>query len=62
MMIKTSKVYILISVGHLDLPSMSELENYHVHFLANLGISLDEIQGVATVCWFVEAHAKFTLH
>ena len=25
-------------------------------------INLDEIQYVATTCWFVEAHAKFILH
>ena len=29
-----------------------------VHFLANLSIDLDEIQYVATTCWFVKAHAK----
>ena len=29
-----------------------------VHFLAHLVIPFDEIQSVATTCWFVEAHAK----
>ena len=32
-----------------------------VHFLAKW-IDLDEIQSVATTCWFVEAHANVILH
>ena len=31
-------------------------------FLVNLRIDLDEIQYVATTCWFAEAHAKSVLH
>ena len=27
-----------------------------------LNINLNEINYVATTCWFVEAHAKFILH
>ena len=28
---------------------------------ANASIELDEIQYIATTCWFVEAHVKFIL-
>ena len=31
-------------------------------FSRNIAVDLDEIQYVATTCWFVEAHAKFILH
>ena len=66
MMIKTTKLYILISVrmtltfiqGH----SCIKNENFGVHFLANLGIDVDEFQFVGTTCWFVEAHPKVTLY
>ena len=33
-----------------------------VHFPRNFAVNLDEIQYVATTCWFIEAHAKFILH
>ena len=33
-----------------------------VHFLTNSCIDLDEMQYVATTCWFVQAHAKFILY
>ena len=33
-----------------------------VHFLANFAVDLDEIQYVATTCWFFETHANFILH
>ena len=61
MMIKTTKLYILISVwvtltviqGHSCIRN-----NLGVHFFANLSIDLDEIQYVATTCWFVEVYNK----
>ena len=31
-------------------------------FLKKFILDLDEIQYVATTCWFIEAHAKFILH
>ena len=66
MMIKTTQLYILVSVwmaltfiqGH----SCMRNKNFGVHFLANLNIDLDKIQYVATTCWFVEADAKFLFH
>ena len=36
-----------------------KINNFGVHFLANLNINLDEIQYVATTWWFVEALARF---
>ena len=39
-----------------------EMNNFGVHFLSKVIIDSDEIQYVATTCWFVEAHAKFILH
>ena len=38
------------------------MKNSGVHFLVNLRVDLDEIPSVATIFWFVEAHAKFILH
>ena len=39
-----------------------ENQNFDVHFLTNLDIHLDEIQSVATTCWFAEAYVQLTLH
>ena len=38
------------------------MENFSVHFVRNFVVDVDEIQYVATTCWFVEAHAKFILY
>ena len=59
-MIKTIKFCILISVWMtLTFIQGYSCINFGIHFLANLNIHVDEIQYVATTCWFVEAHAKF---
>ena len=72
MMIKTTKLYILISVwvilsftrGHRCirnvLKKIKKIKN-DARFLANLSIDTVEIQYVATTCWFVETHARFIL-
>ena len=39
-----------------------EISNFFVLFHINFGVDLDEIQYVATTCWFVEVHAEFILH
>ena len=66
MMVKITKLYILISVVwpwlSFKVTVSWEIQDLGVHFVANLGIDLDEIQYVATACWFVEAHAKFILN
>ena len=36
--------------------------SFDVHFLENFSVDLDEIQYVAIICWFVEAHAEFVLY
>ena len=64
-MIEITKLYILISVwmtlifiqGH----SCMRNQQFCVYFLTDLCIDLDKSQYVATICWFVEAHAKFIL-
>ena len=62
MMIEITKPYILISVWMTFMViqdhSCTRKKN-GVHFLANFSISLDEIQSLATACWFVGAHANF---
>ena len=66
MMVETTKLYILISVwmtltvirGHCCIGN----QKLRCPFSRKLKIDLDEIQSVATTCWFVEAHAKFILH
>ena len=64
MEIKTTVLYSLIAVwmtltfiqiGH----SCIQVNYFSVDFLANSSIDLDEIQYVATTCWFVEAHVTF---
>ena len=63
MMIGTTKLSIFCSVwiiltffqGH------SFMRYSKPQFLRNFAMDLDEIQSVATTCWFVEAHAKFIL-
>ena len=65
-MVETTRLYILIFVwmtltfiqGH----SYMRNKKFCVHFLGNFGVNLDEIQYVATTCWFVETHVKFILH
>ena len=71
-MIKTNMLYILVSVwmtvtfiqGHISVrkKNKKKKKNFSVHFLTNLSVDLDEIQYVATTCWFVEAHATVILH
>ena len=61
-MIETMKLHILILVwmmltfiqGHSCLRNQNSM-----HFLTNLSINFNEIQYVATTCWFLEAHANF---
>ena len=36
--------------------------NLHAHFCVNFSVDLDEIQQVATICSFIEAHARFVMH
>ena len=59
-MIETIKHRILIQFDDLDLRPRSQLHekvyNFHARFLTNFSLDLDEIQCVATTCWFVEAH------
>ena len=65
MMIGTTKFYTLICLGDLDLiqgHSCIGNQNFCVHFLRNFAANIDEIQWVANICWFVEAHAKFIVH
>ena len=60
MLIETSKLYILTPVWITSKSQLYEKsKTCGVQFLANLSIDLDEIQYVATICWFAEAHAKF---
>ena len=66
LMIETTELYILISIwmilifveGH----SWKKRKPLVSIFPTILGNDLDEIQYVATTCWFVEAHAKVMLH
>ena len=62
-MIEATKLYIVISVRMtiIFIQSHSFMRNQKlgVHLLANLHVDLDEIQHVATTCWFVEAHCTF---
>ena len=37
-------------------------KDFIVHFLRNFTVDLHDIQYVTTTFWFVEAHAKFSLH
>ena len=57
-----TKLHVLISFTSIQGHSCIRNQNFGVHFLTNLSISLDEIQYVATACWFVGAHAKFIFH
>ena len=61
LMIESTMLYNLISVWTFEVTVVWEIKNYSVHFLANLGIDFDEIQYVATTCWFVEVHPKIFL-
>ena len=64
-MIETTELNILLPVWMtltFMVTAVWEINNFGVQFLTNLDINLDEIQYVATACWFVEAHAKFILH
>ena len=66
MMIRTINPYILISVWmtltFIQGNSCIRKKKLGVHFLANTFIDLNEIQYVATTCWFVGARAKCILH
>ena len=66
MMIKDTNLYILISVWmtliFIQGNNCIRYQKLCGHLHANLHISLDEIQCVATTCWFAESHAKFILH
>ena len=43
----------------IEIDKLYILNSSFIHFLANLGIDLDEVQSVATTCMSVEAHANF---
>ena len=66
LMIETAKLYISMSVwmtltfirGHCYIRN----QELRCPFSRKLKIDSDEIQSVATTCWFVEAHARFILH
>ena len=65
-MIETTKLYIGYQFWW-PYPSYKvivvwKIKKFGVLFLSDLSIDLDEIQYVATACWFVEAGAKFILH
>ena len=66
MMIETSKLYILISVGmalsYIQGHSCMKIKTVSFHFLGNFSVDLDEIICVAPIGWFFEAHAKFILY
>ena len=66
MMIKTTKLYILVSVWmaftFIQCHSGVRNKKIGVHSYAELDIDVDEIQYVAITCWCVEAQAKFILH
>ena len=65
MMIEITKLYIFLCLNDLHLCSRSQLyeksQTLVSHFLRNFTVDLDEIYIVATICWFVEAHAKCCL-
>ena len=65
-MIITTKLFILILVWMTFICgqccSRVRNQNFCVHFLANFSVNLDEIECVATTCWFVEANAEFMWH
>ena len=61
MIIETTELYILILVW-MTLTFIQGHICFDVHFRANLGIYSDQIEHVAMTCWFVEDHARFTLH
>ena len=59
MMTETAKLYIFILVKVMV---AWEIKNLSADFLRNFPVDYDEILCVATIRWFVEAHAKFILH
>ena len=66
MMIETTKHYDLISVWmtltFIQGNSCMRKQKLLCPFSWKFYSDLDEIQSVATTCWFVEAHAAFILH
>ena len=65
-MIETTKLNILISVWmtltFFKVTVLWGIKNCVVHFFRNFTVGLNEFQYVATICCFVEAHAKFILY
>ena len=57
-MIGITKLYIffLHQFGSFKVTVAWEIDNFGIPFPADLEIDLDEMECVATTCWFVEAH------
>ena len=61
-MIEAAKLYILTPVWMtltFKVTIAWEIKNFSVHLLGNFAVNLDEIQYVATTCWFIEADTCF---
>ena len=65
-MMKTTKLYIFISVWmtltFIQSHSCIRNQNFSVHFLANISVDLNEIQSIDTTIWFVETQFRSILH
>ena len=66
LMIRTVKLYLVrsdsMTFTFYSKSQFSEkLKTFMSIFWQNLIIDIDEIQYIATTCWFVETHAKFSL-
>ena len=59
---ETTKLYVSISLDDLDRSRswLYEKSKTSVSIFPEISVNWDEIKYVATICWFVEAHAKFT--
>ena len=64
MMMMTTELYSLIHLEILDVHAWSQfyMTSKTLVSIFSQSIDLNEIQFVATTCWFVEADAKFIWH